>query len=157
MPSNTPPRKKRSARKPTASGRGTRNASSGRKQRHSTAHAAQGKSRPTSRWSHHVMETSDAMDLQHDIFKTGSPDDIAASLKTSSSRSKRRKGTPFQSAMSMLNFYINRAGRNLSKTRRSELNKAKDKLREAFGRPPSRPRAKTQGKGGGKAGTHAAH
>lgn len=64
------------------------------------------------RWSHHVMETSDAMDIQRDIFKEGNAQEIADSLKKSSTRSTRRKGTPFQSAMSMLNFYINRAGRN---------------------------------------------
>jgi len=82
------------------------------------------------------METSDAMDLQKDIFRTGSADEIAQSLKRSSTRSKRRKGTPFQSAMSMLNFYINRAGRNLPKSRKSTLEQAKRKLREAFGRAP---------------------
>jgi hypothetical protein len=83
-----------------------------------------------------VMETSDAMDIEHDIFKTGSAQTIAESLKRSSTHSSRRKGTPFQSAMSMLNFYINRAGRNLPKTRRDTLQQAKRKLREAFGRAP---------------------
>ncbi len=82
------------------------------------------------------METSDAMDIEKEIFKTGSADEIAQSLKRSSTRSKRRKGTPFQSAMSMLNFYINRAGRNLPKTRKDTLQRAKRKLREAFGRAP---------------------
>jgi Protein of unknown function (DUF3175) len=61
------------------------------------------------------METSDAMDIEHNIFKTGSTQSIAESLKRSSTQSRRRKGTPFQSAVSMLNFYINRAGRNLPK------------------------------------------
>jgi hypothetical protein len=88
------------------------------------------------RWSHHVMETSDAMDIEHDIFKTGSAQEIANSLKNSSTHSNRRKGTPFQSAMSMLNFYINRAGRNLPKSRRNTLDVAKKRLREAFGRKP---------------------
>jgi|SRR5580698_1068168 hypothetical protein len=88
------------------------------------------------RWSHHVMETSDAMDIESDIFKTGSAESIAESLKRSSTHSRRRKGTPFQSAMSMLNFYINRAGRNLPKTRRATLEQAKRKLRIAFGRAP---------------------
>jgi len=88
------------------------------------------------RWSHHVMETSDAMDIKHEIFKEGSAQEIADSLKESSTRSKRRKGTPFQSAMSMLNFYINRAGRNLPKSRRTTLDSAKKRLREAFGRKP---------------------
>ncbi len=82
------------------------------------------------------METSDAMDIEHDIFKTGSAETIAKSLKQSSMKSRRRKGTPFQSAMSMLNFYINRAGKNLPKTRRDTLQQAKRKLREAFGRAP---------------------
>jgi hypothetical protein len=82
------------------------------------------------------METSDAMDIEKDIFRTGTADEIAQSLKRSSTRSKRRKGTPYQSAMSMLNFYINRAGRNLPKSRKSTLEQAKRKLREAFGRAP---------------------
>lgn len=90
----------------------------------------------TGRWSHHVMETSDAMDIEHEIFKEGSAQEIADSLKKSSMRSSRRKGTPFQSAMSMLNFYINRAGRNLPKSRRTILDNAKKRLREAFGRKP---------------------
>jgi hypothetical protein len=113
------------------------------RQRHAQAHAAQraktasqsSVKRPQ-KWSHHVMETSDAMDIEHDIFKTGSAESIAKSLKQSSTHSRRRKGTPFQSAMSMLNFYINRAGRNLPKTRRDTLQQAKRKLREAFGRAP---------------------
>ena len=88
------------------------------------------------------METSDAMDIEHDVFKTGSAQTIAESLKRSSTQSRRRKGTPFQSAMSMLNFYINRAGRNLPKSRRDTLQQAKRKLREAFGRAPRSP-AKT--------------
>lgn len=82
------------------------------------------------------METSDAMDIQHGIFKNGSAESIAQSLKQSSTKSRRRKGTPFQSAMSMLNFYINRAGRNLPKARRDTLQQARRKLREAFGRAP---------------------
>jgi hypothetical protein len=82
------------------------------------------------------METSDALDVEPGIFKSGSADEIAQSLKRSSTHSQRRKGSPFQSAMSMLNFYLNRAGRNLPKARRSELEAAKRKLREAFGRKP---------------------
>lgn len=82
------------------------------------------------------METSDAMDIEHDIFKTGSAQAIADSLKRSSTHSRRRKGTPFQSAMSMLNFYINRGGKNLPEGRRATLQQAKRKLREAFGRAP---------------------
>ena len=104
------------------------------RQKHARAKPAQ-RSNPQ-RWSHHVMETSDAMDIQRDIFKEGSAQEIADSLKKSSTRSTRRKGTPFQSAMSMLNFYINRAGRNLPKSRRTILDNAKKRLREAFGRKP---------------------
>ena len=129
----------RKSKRPVA--RGT----SGRppRQRHAQAHAAHRAkaastdgARSSRKWSHHVMETSDAMDIEHDIFKTGSAESIAQSLKRSSTKSRRRKGTPFQSAMSMLNFYINRAGRNLPKARRETLQQAKRKLREAFGREP---------------------
>ncbi len=90
----------------------------------------------TRRWSQHVTESSDAMDLKAGVFKSGDAEDIARSLKASSLKSRRRKGTPYQSAMSMLNFYINRAGKNLPKTRRATLEKARGKLREAFGRKP---------------------
>lgn len=80
------------------------------------------------------MQTSDALDLEAGVFKSDSAEDIAQSLKRSSLASRRRRGTPYQSAMSMLNFYLNRAGRNLPKTRRRVLERAKGKLREAFGR-----------------------
>ena len=109
------------------------------RQKHARAKPKAAKTTKTSeskRWSHHVMETSDAMDIQTDIFKEGTAQEIADSLKKSSTRSNRRKGTPFQSAMSMLNFYINRAGRNLPKSRRTILDNAKKRLREAFGRKP---------------------
>jgi hypothetical protein len=82
------------------------------------------------------MQRSDAMDIEPDIFRSGNATEIAASLKRSSTASRRRKGTPFQSAMSMLNFYINRAGRNLPKERRNTLRSAKRQLRVAFGRKP---------------------
>jgi type IV secretory pathway VirB10-like protein len=106
------------------------------RQKHARAKPKTTKSSGSKRWSHLVMETSDAMDIQRDIFKEGNAQEIADSLKKSSTRSKRRKGTPFQSAMSMLNFYINRAGRNLPKSRRTILGNAKKRLREAFGRKP---------------------
>ncbi|SAL82195.1 hypothetical protein AWB74_06190 [Caballeronia arvi] len=106
------------------------------RQRHALAGARKKPERASHRWSHHVMETSDAMDIQRDIFKTGNAQEIADSLKRSSTRSTRRKGSPFQSAMAMLNFYINRAGRNLPKSRKSTLERAKKRLREAFGRKP---------------------
>ena len=86
------------------------------------------------RWSQHVTETSNAMDLEHGVFSKTDPRAIARSLKRSAERSKRRKSEPFRSAMSMLNFYINRAGEKLSRERRSRLEAAKDALRELYGR-----------------------
>jgi hypothetical protein len=86
------------------------------------------------KWSADVTEHSDALDLDEDIFKSTDPAEIASSLKRSAEQSRRRKGTPLQSAMSMLNFYINRAGKNLPEKQRHVLEKAKDELRAAFGR-----------------------
>jgi hypothetical protein len=80
------------------------------------------------------MEHSDAMDLRAGVFKLKSARAIARSLKKSSEASKRRKSPPFRSAMSMLNFEINRAGKNLSQERLHVLNQAKTELRKAFGR-----------------------
>ena len=84
------------------------------------------------------MATSDALDLEKDIFKRNDPKAIARSLKRSAESSERRKAEPFRSAMSMLNFYINRAGKNLPKKQREVLEKAKDVLRVAFHRAPRR-------------------
>lgn len=81
------------------------------------------------------METSNALDLDQGVFKKESPREIAESLKRSAERSHRRKSEPFRSAMSMLNFYINRAGKNLPKKRKETLQKAKDELSELYGRP----------------------
>jgi Protein of unknown function (DUF3175) len=89
------------------------------------------------KWSHQVMEKSDAMDLKAGVFKLKSARAIANSLKKSSEASNRRKSSPFRSAMSMLNFEINRGGRNLSQERIRVLNQAKAELRKAFGRPPA--------------------
>jgi hypothetical protein len=86
------------------------------------------------KWSHRVMETSDALDLQSGIFKSKDSKKIAQSLKRSAEKSKRRKGTPYQSAMSMLNFYINRAGKHLTAKEKQPLEKAKPELRKLFGR-----------------------
>ncbi|SFB06495.1 Protein of unknown function [Rhizobium sp. NFR07] len=88
------------------------------------------------RWSQDVTKHSDAMDLEDGVFRQRSARKIAASLKRSAEASHRRKASPFQSAMSMLNFYINRAGDQLSKSRRATLEKAKDELRKDFGREP---------------------
>ena len=81
-----------------------------------------------------MTEHSDALDLEEDVFTLDDPARIAASLKRSAEQSHRKKGTPFQSAMSMLTFYINRAGDNLPAERRRTLEAAKDELRKAFGR-----------------------
>jgi hypothetical protein len=88
------------------------------------------------KWSAKVTETSDALDLKADIFKSRSAKRIAASLKQSAEHSERRKAGPFQSAMSMLTFYINRAGTNLSASQRRVLEAAKTELRRLFGRAP---------------------
>jgi hypothetical protein len=80
------------------------------------------------------MRRSDALDLKSGIFRSKSPHAIALSLKQSSERSRRRKGTPYQSAMSMLNFYINRAGKTLSPDRKRNLERAKLELRKVFRR-----------------------
>jgi len=101
-------------------------------------------------WSHEVMERSDALDLERGVFTGSDPRRIAASLKRSAERSRRRKATPYQSAMSMLNFYINRAGKGLSASRKRVYERAKVELRKAFGRDvprraataPLRPRAR---------------
>jgi hypothetical protein len=89
-----------------------------------------------SKWSQKVMTESDAMDLENGVFKLKSARAIANSLKKSSEASHRRKSSPFRSAMSMLNFEINRAGKNLSPERVRVLNRAKSELRKAFGRSP---------------------
>jgi hypothetical protein len=93
--------------------------------------------RPGRKWSAKVIETSDALDLEEDIFKSRSAKRIAASLKRSAEHSDRRKTSAFQSAMSMLTFYINRAGTNLSASRKRVLEAAKAELRRLFGRAVS--------------------
>jgi hypothetical protein len=89
---------------------------------------------PARRWSKRVNETSDALDLEKDVFKRRSPRSIALSLKRSAEHSKRRKSEPYRSAMSMLTFYINRAGKHLPPGRKQVLEQAKDELRKAFHR-----------------------
>lgn len=100
------------------------------------AKSEKAKSEKTKRWSRDVTEHSDALTLEHGVFTLEDPKKIAASLKRSAEASHRRKSEPFRSAMSMLTFYINRAGKNLSKADRERLEQAKDELRKAFGRPP---------------------
>lgn len=90
--------------------------------------------RKSSRWSQHVTETSNALDLEEGVFTWTDPKRIAASLKRSAEESTRRKGSPLQSAMSMLNFYENRAGSNLPAAQKRVLDEAKIELRRLFGK-----------------------
>ena len=87
----------------------------------------------TRRWSQHVSETSNALDLDSGVFTWSDPKRIAASLKHSAEASHRRRGSPLQSAMSMLNFYINRAGEKLPPKQERILEQAKAELRKLFG------------------------
>lgn len=90
--------------------------------------------KPKQNWSGYVTAHSIALDLESGVFTWDDPRKIAASLKQSADVSHRRKATPFQSAMSMLNFYINRAGKNLPPGRRLVLEQAKTELRRLYGR-----------------------
>ena len=89
------------------------------------------------KWSAAVTRDSNALDLDKDVFTWSDPHKIALSLKRSAVRSNRRKANPFQSAMSMLNFYINRAGSNLPARQKTVLIHARDELRLAFHKPAS--------------------
>jgi Protein of unknown function (DUF3175) len=91
------------------------------------------KSKPK-RWSQHVTETSNALDLDKGVFAQDDPRQIARSLKRSAERSQRRKSSPYRSAMSMLTFYMNRAGKKLPKKQRARLEAAKDELRALYGK-----------------------
>ena len=97
-----------------------------------------GAGKKTRRWSQRVTDTSDALDLEGGVFSLNDPRAIARSLKRSAERSGRRKAEPFRSAMSMLNFYINRAGQKLSSARRVRLEKAKEELRRLYHRKTAR-------------------
>ncbi len=113
---------RKTARKPTARRRPARKA------RKSTARKS------ARRWSAAVTRNSDALDLSHGVFTWRDPKRIAASLKRSAERGRRRKADPYRSALSMLTFYLNRAGKNLPAGRRRTLQRAKDELRRQFGR-----------------------
>jgi hypothetical protein len=88
----------------------------------------------THKWSQEVTEHSDALDLEENLFTSDDPAHIARGLKEAAERSDRRKAEPYRSAMSMLTFYENRAGKNLSDDKRQVLEEAKDELRRLFGR-----------------------
>lgn len=87
----------------------------------------------TRRWSQHVTQESDALDIEGGTFAQDDPKKIAHDLKRDAERSHRRKSSPYRSAMSMLTFFINRAGRGLPAKRKQTLEQAKDELRRAFG------------------------
>jgi len=99
-----------------------------------TTHRKTARRKSTRRWSARVTRESDALDLKKGVFTLRSPKRIAASLKRSAEHSRRRKADPYRSALSMLTFYINRAGKNLPATRRKTLQQAKTELRRQFGR-----------------------
>jgi len=92
------------------------------------------RSRRGRRWSARVTRESDALTLEKGVFTKPTPSKIARSLKRSADRSRRRKSNAYQSAMSMLTFYINRAGKGLSAIRKRKLEKAKDELRKLYGK-----------------------
>jgi Protein of unknown function (DUF3175) len=100
-----------------------------------TSRRSKAKRRPQrKRWSQRVTRESDALDLEKSVFSKRDPRAIARSLKRSAERSRRRKSSPYRSAMSMLTFYINRAGKQLPATSRRRLEAAKDELRALYGR-----------------------
>jgi hypothetical protein len=93
------------------------------------------RAKKTRRWSQRVTRESNALDLERGVFAMSDPLRIAKSLKRSAERSRRRKSSPYRSAMSMLTFYLNRAGRKLPKTQRARIEAAKDELRDLYGKP----------------------
>ena len=92
------------------------------------------RSKKSKRWSQRVTDTSNAMDLEAGVFKSRSAKAVASSLKRSAERSQRRKASPYQSAMSMVGFYLNRGGKQLSAERKRILERAKVELKALFGR-----------------------
>ncbi len=117
--------------RPRSAGRKT---ASAKARRHNTARAKTTRRKATLYWSGRVTRESNALDLQGGVFTLNDPKRIAASLKRSAELSHRRKAEPYRSALSMLVFYINRAGKNLPASRRRTLEQAKIELRKQFGR-----------------------
>jgi hypothetical protein len=121
------PRRKTSARKTTARKGRTRKTTSTRRKTGTRKTSSR-------RWSQGVTQRSDALDLDRGVFKQTSAKKIAASLKRSAERSSRRKAGAYRSALSMLTFYINRAGKTLPQAQRARLERAKAELKHQFGR-----------------------
>ncbi|MDR3485934.1 MAG: DUF3175 domain-containing protein [Bradyrhizobium sp.] len=124
---------KTAARKATRKTSRTRAGRPGSVQKNASAKKSAAKPSPR-RWSQRVTQESDALDLRHGVFKLTDPKKIAASLKRSAERSSRRKTSAYRSALSMLTFYINRAGKTLPKPQRERLQRAKTELKHQFGR-----------------------
>ena len=120
-------------RRKTASSRKAATQKTARKATSARRKSATAKAAPK-RWSQRVTRESDALDLKRGVFKLTSAKKIAASLKRSAERSSRRKAGAYRSALSMLTFYINRAGKTLPKTQRERLQRAKTELKHQFGR-----------------------
>lgn len=106
----------------------------GRKTVRSRPAAKKEKTSSTKRWSQRVTQESDALDLKQGVFKLHDPKEIAASLKRSAEHSSRRKANPYRSALSMLTFYINRAGKMLPGAQKKRLERAKSELKHLFHR-----------------------
>jgi hypothetical protein len=124
---------RKTSRKSTSRKIASRKSSTGKTAARKAPSRAKGTKRSTAkRWSQRVTETSDALDLRQGVFKLSDPKRIAASLKRSAEHSDRRKTGAYRSALSMLTFYINRAGKNLPKTQRDRLQHAKDELKRQF-------------------------
>jgi len=104
------------------------------RQKRKAAHKRRNSREKSRYWSGRVTRESNALDLDARVFKQSDPKKIAASLKRSAERSRRRKSAPYRSAMSMLTFFINRAGKNLPASRKRKLERAKEELRKQFGR-----------------------
>jgi len=117
-----------------AAGKRSSGTASRRKKSAGKARGGGGTTRTTRRWSARVTRESDALTLENKVFTKRTPREIARSLKRSADASRRRKSGSYRSAMSMLTFYINRAGRNLPATQKRKLERAKDELRELYGR-----------------------
>ena len=128
-------RKKARTRKPAARKTARKNAGNARVRKGSSSRRkiSPRKISPK-RWSQRVTRESDALDLRHGVFTLRDPKRIAASLKRSAERSSRRKAGAYRSALSMLTFYINRAGKTLPKTQRDRLQRAKTELKHQFGK-----------------------
>jgi len=118
---------KKTAGRKSARAKSTKSSARRRKQGRASARTGR-------RWSQRVTRESDALDLQRGVFTLKDPKRIAASLKRSAERSQRRKSDPYRSAMSMLTFYLNRAGRTLPAAQKRTLQRAKQELRAQFGR-----------------------